>query len=113
MPISISIYDLNRELNFKVLAEEVQDAIETKVPEFADQVTFHLRDDEKIAVHMTGITGLLEIELDDTTMVHLYCSMHNTLEKLRIALGVLDYLTEKYGGEYDKDEVRLLRALLG
>jgi hypothetical protein len=113
MPASLSVYDMNREFTFKQLIEEVQDAVEMKVPEFAEQVEYHLRDDEKISVHMPGITGILEIELDDLTAVHLYCSMHNTLEKLRIALGVIEYLTEKYGGEYDKDEVRLLNALLG
>lgn len=113
MPVSLSVYDLNRELTFKQLIEEVRVAVETKVPEFAEQVEYHIRDDEKISVHMPGITGMLEIELDDLTMVHMYCSMHNTLEKLRIALGVIEYLTEKYGGEYDKDEIRLLGSLLG
>lgn len=113
MPVSLSVYELNRELTFKQLIEEVQDAIEMKVPEFVEQTELHLRNDEKISVHMPGIMGLLEIELDDPTTVHMHCSMHNTLEKLRIALSVIEYLTEKYGGEYDKDEIRLLRSLLG
>ncbi len=113
MPVSISIYDLNREFDAKTLFEEIQDAVEAKIPEFAEQIGYRVRDDEKISVHMEGVKGLLEIELDDTTAVHLYCSMLDTLEKLRISLAVLDHLTERYGGEYDKDEIRLLRSLLG
>ncbi|TAL51073.1 hypothetical protein EPN81_00985 [Patescibacteria group bacterium] len=113
MPVSISISDLNREFNTQTLLHEIQTAVQKKVPEFAGQVEYHVRADEKISVSLPGIVGLLEIELDDSITVHVYCSMYGTLEKLRISLGVLDYLTEKYEGEYDTDEIRLLRSLLG
>lgn len=113
MPVSILVSDLKRELDIQMLLKEIQKAVKQRTPQFANCVEYRVRDDEKIAISLPGVFGLLEIELDDTTMVHMYSSMLCNLEKLQICLAVLDHLTEKYGGDYDKEEIHVLRKLMG
>ena len=110
--LSISVDNLNTDLNSKELITIVQDAIENYVAGIASEVEYHLRGDGMVSVWLDGSSGLLEVSLDDTTSLHMHCSLANDLQKLRLALGIVDFLHGQLGGDYDECEYKLLRSLL-
>lgn len=110
--VSITIDNITKQFSITELKEEVRHLMEETNPASL-QGHFQYRDrgDEGLQIIIQGKNGLLEVGLDDPTVVHMYCSLSEGLELLGVALRIVDHFRVRYSGECEVDEVRYLEYL--